>query len=506
MLKKFSIALACSTLLSMMAFSFDVTSSHAAEGRQRQDNCPSSKVFFNGDVDFSFSKASNVEKFSKNYPDDLNIDISSALSLKFENHLENELVYGANVKVLLSNGGSSFKLGDIGRKGVSVFLQSPYFGMIELGTVDSASAKMMIDASTIAVGDGGIGSTDWFNYVNVEGQNYSESYTSKDGAPERVRNYKEAHPFYLLPQLYTEYGQNSGLYEFFGDSKSTSVENVSPKLSYYSNEFSGLSFGASYAPNVSHVRNSSLKGFVDKLHTLAQGLADGDSQDKVNSDLYDMVINVVDDYSPVVKYENMFSAGMKFSKEFDDALNLEISAVVEHAEHKMDSQNSIFQVAFNDIFGWNIGGKLDYAGFSIVGSYGDVDLSGTAKNVSSAITNAKGEDNGIYVTNPGKTYFWTIGASHSMGNLCFSVGYFNSVSSPMSEDYENTLQHIAVGAEYNIADLVHSNKGKGNSRFGPYFVYHFVDTKEHPVYLSESLEDDENNSGHLIIAGLKFQF
>lgn len=525
MLKKFSIALACSTLLSMMAFSFDVTSSHAAEGRERQidKSCQSPKVFFNGDIDFSLSKASNVKKFydsdveqvfyPRPYSEDVEIDISSSLSMRFENYLQNGSIYGGNIKVLLSNGGDSLGLDNIARSGVSVFLKSPYFGLIELGTVKGASEKMMIDASSIAAGDGGIGSTSWFNYVNVEGS-YSYEFipsvieTNAQGdvinsIDESENYFSELHPFYLLPKLYIGYSQTPGLFDLNSYRGTVNAENISNKISYFSNEFSGITLGVSYAPHSTHVKKSSLKNYHRSLSKLLSTLQNQQAAN-ISGNINTMLLSIIDTQSLVYNYKNMFSAGIKFNKDFEDDLNLEISAVAERAEFDSVSGNA-FTSGLNDIFGWNLGGKLEYAGFSLAGSYGSTDISGIPKTLSTVVSSGgKLEIKGVD-TDPGQTNFWTLGAAYSLGQTRLSVGYFHSVTSPIDKECENSLQHISVSADYNIANLVHSHK-ESSSRFGPYVSWHLFDTKEHPVYSEKALESDENNSGYLIVAGMKYEF
>lgn len=246
MIKKFSVSLALVTLLSLHpAFA---NSPHVAEdGAQYKDNGP--RVFLDGIADFHASKSFSDDASEDGFP----MGIDGSLGLRIQNYMGNSS-YGANFGLKLDSINRNTVVGFRGLRYnvISIFLEDPVFGKLELGTTPTAAAKMRLDASSISAEDGGIDSP-WYNYVNF------------DTLTEHVDS------FHLLPRLYTEYSHTPDA--------TWSIQGLRTKshfpagISYTSPSYYGLKVSATFAPyHIPSGLGSPLRD-VDYANVLAAGLS-----------------------------------------------------------------------------------------------------------------------------------------------------------------------------------------------------------------------------------------
>jgi outer membrane protein OmpU len=191
------------------------------------------------------------------------------------------------------------------------------WGRFELGDNKSAAATMRVDASTVAVGSGGINGA-WRHFVSPEG-------TTMVGTGAAVLT--GAGGFIQASKLPGEHG-------FVGSVGGDETTYNSNKITYYSPRFAGFQVGASYTPDL---------------------LAKGQVAGRVDAGLND-------DIAVGLGWEGQFS-GIKTA----------ISATGEWA--------SSDTVGVDDIRAWNAGALLGWQGFSVAGSYGRWGDAGLATGV-----------------------------------------------------------------------------------------------------------------------------
>lgn len=160
------------------------------------------------------------------------------------------------------------------------------------------------------------------------------------------------------------------------------------KVTYYSPSFSGLQLGVSYTPDTD-ARGQDTFGTT----STAAGLGAG--------------------------YEDVLSGGMTYNRQFDQ-FALGLSATGEYA----DSTG-----AGNDLEAYALGASMGFAGFSIAGSWGDV------------------EGNTAGVNTDGD--FWTAGLAYDFGAFGASATYLDSETEVAGVD--NDFENLVFGVDYAVA-------------------------------------------------------
>lgn len=118
--------------------------------------------------------------------------------------------------------------------------------------------------------------------------------------------------------------------------------------------------------------------------------------------------------------ENVFGLGANYTGQFDQ-VGVQLSATGAFGESETP--------ATEDLSAWALGTVLSYQGFSVAGSFGDWDDSGQA-------VAAVGDNDQNY---------WTLGAAYETGPFGVSLTYLDS------EQADNELQNVSVGADYQLA-------------------------------------------------------
>ncbi len=183
-----------------------------------------------------------------------------------------------------------------------------------------------------------------------------------------------AAPFLTNSKLTSEHGS----YTLVGDESTYN----STKVSYYTPKFSGFQAGVSYTPNLAN------RGQVaNSLETANQ------------NDVIDLALG----------YDRTFGA-----------YKLALSGTYE---------TSSTTAATPDINGWNVGGTLGFQGFSLAGSYGDIQDTGNAANESAN--------------------YWTAGLGYAAGPIGLSATYLDSTYETAARD--NDFSNLVLGADYKLA-------------------------------------------------------
>lgn len=156
------------------------------------------------------------------------------------------------------------------------------------------------------------------------------------------------------------------------------------KITYYSARHSGVQLGLSYTPD-----------------TGAIGTAEGFSGEK-----------------DAEQYENVWNIGLNYNGQYND-VNVAAAATYESG----DSENDDLE----DLSGYTLGASLSVRGFSLAGSYADLEESGQTKGSSADAS------------------YWTVGASYVQGPAGISVTYLDS------EAADNELTNVVVGVDYQLA-------------------------------------------------------
>lgn len=154
------------------------------------------------------------------------------------------------------------------------------------------------------------------------------------------------------------------------------------KLTFYSPQFHGLQLGVSFAPD------------------------EGDGGQRV----------VRSDVSG--DYANVFSGGLAYARQWQQ-VSLSAALVAEWGESESP--------ATHDLGAWQLGASASYLGFSLAGSYGDWDDSGTAIGA--------GLD----------TDFWTVGGAYAWNDAGVSLTWLES------ERGGNRFNNAVLGADYTLA-------------------------------------------------------
>ncbi|NBX03490.1 MAG: porin [Alphaproteobacteria bacterium] len=171
---------------------------------------------------------------------------------------------------------------------------------------------------------------------------------------------------------------------FFGDE---SEENIN-KISYYTPRFSGFQAGVSYV--FSNVAGNTGTGVV-RTDTAGQ--------------------------------ENILLGAVNYEGKFSD-VGVKLGATGEHGKSTTTAE---------DLRTWQVGGQVDYMGFSVAASYADLGDSYRAAN------------SGLDDNN-----FWTVGAAYETGPFGVSVTYLKS-NYEVSTTTDTEFTNLSFGADYKLA-------------------------------------------------------
>lgn len=304
------------------------------------------------------------------------------------------------------------------------YIESARMGRGEAGTYTGAARALKVGADTIAQATGGIAgdSRFWWNPQ------------IRDGGIGTGRS--AINSFVVHPAMPSDYD--------------TGGEDKAAKISYFSPNFKGFSFGVSYIPDTEQHGTVAMHHIVNK-DVVTNGAA------TLDKDFFRG------------GYKDVFSGGIHYAGKVQK-LNVKAALLGETG----DAKNAASAVR-HDLSAWEAGLSVGYMGWTVAGSYGDWGKSGAVK------ANAGQK----------KAQYWTLGAAYEYGAWGASVTYLDSKlgNGAAAGDRKNEFSNLSVGIDYRMAP-----------GFMPYVEASFFDMDEKLASGSQS------NSGSIWLAGTRLTF
>jgi len=320
------------------------------------------------------------------------------------------------------DGNQTGALGGIADK-TYLFVENDNFGRFEAGSNSGASDTLEVDASRIARATGGVDG-DWrYNVTGVSAANGASSYLYAPNLPE------------------------------------SQVDKTNPdrnKITYYTPRLGGVQLGVSYTPDTGN-----------------SGTAAAITADTAAAPIVPA--------TTTTQYQNVFAGGLNYEADFE-GVGIMASAIGEAGSAK-DATGVLSATNYqvNDLAAYSLGLGVEFAGFSVAGSYGNLGDSGVAKTA----------------TVDKDSSFWDIGTAYENGPYGVSVTYFDSTKGTGTAAQtgestgKNDLTNLVVGADYQMAPGL-----------TPYVEASFFDLKNG----GSTLATNYDNSGNVVMVGAELAF
>lgn len=260
--------------------------------------------------------------------------------------------------------------------------------VLEADTTNDADSQGTNAAKTYLYLDGAWGRTEMGSNVGASGTLEVDAATIAratggiDGDFYYFVNDLGGADYVATPDLPLAYGIATGNYG------AENQENIS-KVTYYTPRFYGFQAGLSYAPN-------------DRDRGQSIDLSDNNA----------------------ARAENVFLGGVNYEGKWDQ-IGFAAAGTFERGNAELNT--------YEDLWAWNAGAKVTFAGFSVAGSYGDW-----------------GDSLRLKTSNADDTDYWTVGGAYEYGPFGVSVTYLSSDYSVTSST-ENEFDNLVVGADYKLA-------------------------------------------------------
>lgn len=247
------------------------------------------------------------------------------------------------------------------------------WGKLQGGSDYGVTKTMKIDASSIARASGGIDG-DFRYFMNTTSTaNSPYSYATNTGGANQV---------IATPDLFLDYGTT-----VLGNESSQVIN----KISYYTPRFAGFQAGVSYLFDTTGSDRGQMLSRADNTAGEA---------------------------------ENVILGALNYEGKFQN-VGIALGATGEWGNAESNTQE--------DLRTWQVGGKVDYMGFSVAGSYGDLGDSLRLKSVNNEDDNS----------------FWTVGAAYETGPFGASVTYLSSEFDLGTT--HNDFSNLSFGVDYKLA-------------------------------------------------------
>lgn len=391
------------------------------------------EVSVNGSINGQFANTSQREAFRYQDPNDTskdklgnnNISTDAYINFNIKGEIKNGLKYGGLIKLNANTSKSKKEMYLNGKESsvaeqVMAFLESGY-GRVEVGNYTGISESMKVNAGTFASATGGI---------NGDAQYYWNQSTVGGDKDTKSKFVQTAN----LPT------NELGTFGLRGANAA--------KLNYYTPEFSGFRFGATFIPN-----------------TKAFGTASETTQ----------ILN------DKVGFKNVFEAGLSYTTEVKE-VGVKLAAVSQFGKNQKVTPGTGGGADQNhkNLRAFEVGTNLSYKGFTVGGSYGDwgkYDVANTGSD------------------NVGKTSYWTAGVGYANGPLSASLTHLQSKKGTalVNDKKANKLRNTVLGVDYKVAPGVL-----------PYVE--FASFKMDQASVAAADKDKNNNKGHIIMTGVKLNF
>ncbi len=345
-----------------------------------------------GSIDSKFVNTTQKESFryknldGKSKLANNNISTDAYLNFNIKGEVKSGLKYGGLIKLNANTSKSKREMFDNDDKPsiaeqVMAYMESSY-GRVEVGNYTGISESMKVNAGTFASATGGINGDSQY-YWNASTMQDNDSTDAKKG------KVKTKTAFLQTANLPTN---ELGTFGLRGVNAA--------KINYYTPEFSGFRFGATFTPNT-------------KVHGTASETT-----------------NVLKEGSG---FKNVFETGLSYTSEIKN-VGVKFAAVGEFGKSQKDKEKNLKA--------YEVGTNLSYKGFTVGGSYGNWGKYGAST----------ADDAAEF----GKTSYWTAGVGYANGPVSASLTHLQGKKGIVKTDQTNDKKHnklrnTVIGVDYKVA-------------------------------------------------------
>jgi hypothetical protein len=328
-----------------------------------------------------------TDKLSNN-----NIATDAYLNFNIKGEVKSGLKYGGLIKLNANTSKSKKEMYDNDGKSsiaeqVMAYLESGY-GRVEVGNYTGVAESMKVNAGTFASATGGI---------NGDSQYYWNASTMENKKDAAGNDVKDAAGNVIKVKTKTAFLQTANLPT--NELGTFGLRGVNAaKLNYYTPEFSGFRFGATFTPNT-------------KVHGTASS-----------------VTSVVKDNTG---FKNVFETGLSYTSEIKD-VGVKFAVVSEFGKNQ--------EKDVKNLRAYEVGTNLSYKGFTVGGSYGDWGKYGSSTAASAVEF--------------GKTSYWTAGVGYANGPISASLTHLQGkkgIEKVGDNKTHNKLRNTVIGVDYKVA-------------------------------------------------------
>ena len=351
------------------------------------------KLSVNGTIDSKFANTSQRDAFRSNDAgkklSNNNIATDAYLNFNIKGEVKSGLKYGGLIKLNANTSKSKKEMYDNDGKSsiaeqVMAYLESGY-GRVEVGNYTGVAESMKVNAGTFASATGGI---------NGDSQYYWNASTMENKKDAAGNDVKDAAGNVIKVKTKTAFLQTANLPT--NELGTFGLRGVNAaKLNYYTPEFSGFRFGATFTPNT-------------KVHGTASS-----------------VTSVVKDNTG---FKNVFETGLSYTSEIKD-VGVKFAVVSEFGKNQ--------EKDVKNLRAYEVGTNLSYKGFTVGGSYGDWGKYGSSNAVEF-----------------GKTSYWTAGVGYANGPISASLTHLQGkkgIEKVGDNKTHNKLRNTVIGVDCKVA-------------------------------------------------------
>ena len=360
-----------------------------------------------------------------------------------------------------------------------VHYDSPNMGSIHMGSVIGAESQFRVGAESLAVGSGGI-TGDWDRYFNIGGWVNIDTSTS----PNTIASYG-------ITTAGAIAANNSGAANFTSNEGSANYPFM-PKPGLHSERLKPLrdaitaaAMGTSFAENLVSGEGLKMSYYTPVLGDAVKvGVSFTPRQNDVLANGMKMPAVNTGSMQAIDSYKNIFGAGVMYSSPMGDDAMLRASVTGEFGSSSFEDESrgpSTTEPQLDKLKSWQAGAHFCASGFEVAGSYGNLGKSGMFKE------DANDEHE--------STTYYTVGAGYNAGDFGVSATYFKSKKD------KSELTNLVIGTQYDVSPLA-----------SVYMEYAKVSTEEYATTFAGGkrqylkLGDDANNTGSVVLGGMKIKF
>ena len=411
-------------IITVLAFCMILQNSYAFQTESNHSYIKNANLI--NDFEVNFAGYGDVKAFQFNFDGDkfnkMNADVSVDISI--ENKTDDVNTYGLKTSL---NFNSDFNK----EQNFGIFYKD-FWGRIELGNMLSAAEQSRIGGNSIGIGSSSVFNNDFTRFFlnSVNDANLS-AYNTLLGSIGSI-----------VVREGTLSSQSFGYINAAFDLDEIDKSTYAPKINYFSPEYKGFQFFASYSPD-------------NKVRREDIGM--GSTATPTPNDII-----VGDVYSYGLSYINTFG-------------NFGIAASVLQEKNMKGSsnKNNDIDIDIDSIIG---GVNVNYFGFTLSASAGRLKRDPTEKGLTNTLVSTFGELDNTY---------YNYGATYEISNVAVNYNYFTSESKDVNKYTSNN-----VAVEYKL--------NKNASVYGEYVDFKLEDLKA--TATQKSVE------GKAIFAGLLISF